>query len=237
MIDQAISDPRGLESIGDITLLKKVFCSVVERLPAKQILVRLRYSAHPLELLLYLHEVAYLRPGVFDQLAGCLVEELSGYEEGEAELLVDGYRSVRVLDRLKRGDHRRAWDELRDAFKGITDEPRDPTDPKHGTAYQVAATLDTICKLVEQIHAHMVGKGLVEPLVKRYIESPDPHWYSGIISKVPGYAFGCAIDRPVAGMIGPHCIMVLAIVAALNKERNGKRQKRTAEKVARSAKE
>lgn len=235
VFDCALSDNHGLELIHELGPLKTVFRKIAEVMNPIELLDRARFTAYPDELLVLLTEIVGPRSDKLELLVRNLYESsMDDFGLRAIRTLADAYWSTLVRERLVRGDYRRAWDEVREAYRGFSNyKVRPGHPPMPGGTSQMAASFPTLHTLVEEVYEHMRRKGLVSWIENDSIRAPASAHYFRPVPDVAGWPFAIAINgvNRINSTVNRWGQMVLVIVRALNAERRKKRTNRIATKL------
>jgi hypothetical protein len=222
-----MADSNGLVIIDDLTIAKTVVSSIAHQLPQEELLERIGHSRFPVELLQYLPHVygslnEQLRP-----VAELLLKSGEKYFDLDAlRGFADVYWLNVVRERISNKDFSRAFDELKRAFRGMEAEEtwwpaNNCKPPVHGSPQKLAASLDCVCRLVQELHAAMYKSGVLPDI----LGTPRPL----VTTKTGGILFATAIKgysekrSPVFTLVG---LQTVAIAKYLNAQRSEVRKEK-----------
>jgi|GEM_PF-4855764 len=234
----AIAEPQGLVDIDELPNAKAVVASIAVRLSENDLLERIANSRFPVELLQFLPHVygqlgENLQPVVKLLLDGCG----DHFDEDALRGFADVYWSNVVRDRIARKDYQRAWNELKNAFRGARkNEAVIPEDqmhytPVHGTPLDIAASFDCVLRLVQELHAAMCKAELLPDV----LSAPQPK-VRFVSAASSGILFAVAIKgySQIAGTFTLQGRQAVAIATYLNKQRNEARNRKRAQALEKS---
>jgi len=234
MVDCAIEEEDGLESIDNLEVLKVVFRKMARSMGTRSSLRRIPTSAHP-DALAGIMLMEYISTEEeLDLLAEILFEYDELFSAAALEPFVDAYRARDLRAHLRYGNYRHAWEDLDKAYFGLSDgAPEEGALPSAGMVFEMAASASTVRALIEEIHQHMCGRGLVAPITEDFIEKPasDTHFPRGE-REVPGWKFAVAMGASQASGVNRTGQMILAIKRRLCDERNATRSARALRRKA-----
>ncbi len=234
--DIALVEPHGLSDIEDLTTAKRVVSQIALRLTIDQLLERISHSPYTVELLRFLPHVygsmkEQLRP-VFD----LLLEKGSRYFDSDAlGEFADLYWQAVVNERIIRKDYRRAYDDIKRAFRGMRDAELIEdvlVTAKNGVPEDMAISPQCTKQMLHRLHAAMRDAELIEDV----LVTAKQNW--PYFSDAPGMLFAAGVggrewteqhDTTLCDM------QIMAIARYLNSERNDSRKRRHAEKVERQS--
>ena len=183
MADVAFEDPQGFGRVGNLEVATALLDRTIKRtskMPA--ILERIRNSQFPDDLLKHLSETVDLKLKDLEEHALMILEEPELWEFAYLVEFAHIYWTKRFNWHLAKRDHRRAWNELRNAFRGFNPQRPDPGKPMlRGNTSKLAAPDRTITEFVQKLYRAMRHEELVEA-----IESP--------MISIDVMAPGCRLD-------------------------------------------
>ncbi len=265
MVDVAVDDSRGLGAIGTLPKAQAVLRRLIGVLRPEELLERILHSPLQAALIKALPNLVgttsvQLRPYVDAMLNWN--DENAEWELDSHHALAAAYWQAVVLERITLRDYRRAWDEIRRAYRGFQsqedssfgDPNRTPTDEVLcGGPSEMAATSEVVENLVIELYSKMLVERLVPAVSSTPVQVDDYEKHTvyrvqkreGKQTKpanytshkpVPGIGFAKAVGNTISGYdrIGQ---MVLALARYASSGRNKKRlrqQKRAFENAVAS---
>lgn len=183
MVDVATEETHGLDAITNLNISKRVVRELARKLSTAALLERIKHSRFNNELLGFLpHVFGHNRKGLHPVAEILLKSEDDEWDNSELRKFADTYWGIVVHGYVMNGDYRRAWDEIRRAFRGLS-----PTEPAnsfelypHGEARQLAASRDYLSTLIAELYAALYSKAKVQ-LVS---DSAVP--FQSVIERYPG---------------------------------------------------
>ena len=233
MVDCALEDVRAFETVDNLDVLKRVVNELYHRLTVEDILKRLTYSEHCAELCLYLTRKTFRGDEAKSALRrmGNAPSEIFHHDSAADNAIGEVVNALwrhSINEYIIREDFRRAWDEIREGFRGFGAPPYEPgMPPEQG---ELCASIDTLEDSVRVLYDAMLKPGLVEPIKSTSRTVPHRWWDFPLIPPVAGWPWAAALTNESRGAhpyhspshIGPTGMKVLAIVAGLNALRANK---------------
>lgn len=230
--DIALEEPHGLSDIEDLTTAKRVVSQIAPRLTIDQLLERISHSPYTFELLRFLPHVYGSMKEQLRPVVDLLLEKGSRYFDSDAlGEFADLYWQAVVNERIARKDYRRAYDDIKRAFRGMRADPEAiPGDalyypPKNGVPEDMATSPQCTKQMLHRLHAAMREAELIEDV----LVTAKQRW--PYFSDAPGMLFAAGVggrewteqhDTTLCDM------QIMAIARYLNSERNDSRKRRRA---------
>jgi hypothetical protein len=183
MVDVATEDTHGLDAITNLSITKRVVRELARKLSTVALLERIKHSRFSNELLGFLpHVLGHSREMLHPVAEILLKSEDDEWDDSKFRQFADTYWGIIVHGYIANGDHRRAWDEIRKAFRGLN--PTERVDQfesyPHGEARQLAASYDYLRTLIAELYAALYSKAKVE------LVSDSPVLFKSVIERYPG---------------------------------------------------
>jgi len=239
LIDFALDDPRGLESVVDLKLAKGVVRSLALHLKTADLLERINGSLYAGELLAYLPNVFGCTKDALQPVVDILVaEELGKWDDCDLRKFSDAYWQILVGERLSRKDTRRAWDETKKAYRGLRpmtfdnliDAMKEP--PLHGLPQELAASRRHCADCIKAVYAALYQDNLVKLVSNDPLTRDELLVWADRVQRhdpIPGELFARAFAEK--NLFGTISQMIIAIAGHFSAERNARR-KRNIERAA-----
>ncbi|MEK7462283.1 MAG: hypothetical protein AAB618_01805 [Patescibacteria group bacterium] len=226
IVDCALEDQRAFEAVENVDVLKKAVNELYHRIPLEELIKRLTSSEHCAELCLHLNRKTFRGEEARTALRrmGNNPGAISHHDNTASDALCEVVNALwrhSINEYIIRDDFRRAWDEIKAAFRGF-DAPKYEAGqpPEQG---ELCAASDTIEDSVRLLFDGMQKAGLVEALKSQSRRVPYSWSDFPVVPPVAGWPWAAALqggaDRsyytPISYLASTG-IKVLAIVAGLN---------------------